>query len=134
MFLNIHTISLIFAQINSHSAYIPVSKTTGEGLGMTMHVTREGLKTPAVTACDIFGFLQFFCDTESLLLIAALIQTEKINKLQMNACILSPLKEHDSFNSTTFHLHFSQSPIFYFCSPVTCERLIWNPSESVIFS
>lgn len=48
MFLNIYTISLSSAQISSHSEYIPVSEATGD-LGMTMLVTGEGFKTPALS-------------------------------------------------------------------------------------
>lgn len=47
MSLNIHVISLIFAQTNSQPGCITASKTTGAGLGYEYPVTGEALKTPA---------------------------------------------------------------------------------------
>lgn len=51
MSLNIHAISLIFAQINSQRGCITASKTTGAGLGYDDPVTGEALKTPAQSSC-----------------------------------------------------------------------------------
>lgn len=115
MFLNIHTISLIFAQINSHSEYSSASKDTGADLGDDRaHQKGRHQNTSPVIACDIFGFLKFFCGAESLLLIASLIQTQKTNTFQMNARC-HPLENMLHLTTQLFPLPFS-ARVPYFLS------------------
>lgn len=92
---------------NSHSDYIPTSKTTGAGLGDDNPCRTERLQSSSsVIACDILGFLRFLCGTESSLLIASLIQTQKTNKFQMNAyCHI--FKDRLHLLTQLFPLHFS---------------------------
>lgn len=113
MFFNSHTISLIFAQI----ILIPSTSLHLKSLGQVRVITNAChigrlQNTSTAIACDIFGFLRFFCGTESLLLIASLIQMQKTNKFQMNAyCHI--LKNTLHLPTQLFPLHFPERAPYF---------------------
>ena len=80
------------------------------------------------------GFLKVFLGAKSFQLTASLIQLQKRNEFQMNAScrILKNILHLIAQLSLSL---LCCGPTSSLCSsPVTCERLIWNLSESVIFS
>lgn len=90
---------------------------------------RESCKT-ALSCGWQLGFLKVLLGAKSFQLTASLIQMQKRNKFQMNASC--------HILKNTLHLIAQLSPSLLCCGPMSslcsCERLIRNSSESVIFS